>query len=174
MNFNHFVRNSVNRVTFLACLFFSILFFPSSVMAVELDQPAPDFTLKSMSGENLRLEELRGKVVLINFWASWCGPCRQEMPILDRIHQRYEPTGFSVLGVNVESDPTKARKIADRTRVKFPLVLDQKQQVSEAYNVEAMPYTVLVDRDGKVRYIHAGYKPGDEQIYINRLKKLLR
>ena len=156
-------------VTLLSCLFLS-----SKTMAVELDHPAPDFTLKSMSGENLRLAELRGKVVLINFWASWCGPCRQEMPILDRIHQRYEPTGFSVIGINVESDPTKARKIADRAGLEFPLVLDQDQQVSKAYDVQAMPYTVLVDRDGKVRYIHAGYKPGDEKKYVNRLKALLR
>jgi peroxiredoxin len=147
---------------------------PVTVQAVELNQMAPDFTLKSMSGENLRLEEFRGKVVLINFWASWCGPCRQEMPILDGIHKRYEPTGFSVLGVNVESDPKKARKIADRSGLTFPLVLDQDQSVSKAFDVKAMPYTVLVDRDGKVRYIHAGYKPGDENTYIDRLKALLR
>ncbi len=153
----------------LACFLNSV-----TVQAVELNQMAPDFTLKSMSGENLRLEEFRGKVVLINFWASWCGPCRQEMPILDGIHKRYEPTGFSVLGVNVESDPKKARKIADRSGLTFPLVLDQDQSVSKAFDVKAMPYTVLVDRDGKVRYIHAGYKPGDENTYIDRLKALLR
>ncbi len=151
-----------------------VCFTPGIVQAVELNQLAPDFTLKSMSGENLRLEEFRGKVVLINFWASWCGPCRQEMPILDRIHQRYKPTGFSVLGINVESDPRKARKIAERVGVAFPLVLDQSQTVSKAFDVQAMPYTVLLDRDGMVRYIHAGYKPGDENIYIDRLKALLR
>jgi peroxiredoxin len=78
------------------------------------------------------------------------------------------------LGVNVESDPKKARKIADRSGLTFPLVLDQDQSVSKAFDVKAMPYTVLVDRDGKVRYIHAGYKPGDENTYIDRLKALLR
>ncbi len=143
-------------------------------LAIEIGQPAPDFTLKSLQGENLRLEEYRGKVVLINFWASWCGPCRQEMPILDRIHKRYAPAGFSVLGVNVESEEKKARKVANRLNVSFPLLFDQNQQVSEAYSLESMPYTVLVDRDGQVRYIHHGYKPGDENKYINRLKQLLR
>ncbi len=142
--------------------------------AVGLDQVAPDFTLHSLSGENLRLQEFRGKVVLINFWASWCGPCRQEMPILDRIHKRYEPAGFTVLGVNVESEQDKARKIADRLGVSFPLLFDTGQQVSEDYDLKSMPYTVLVDRDGKIRYIHHGYKPGDENKYINRLKALLR
>ena len=144
------------------------------VWAVGLDQVAPDFTLRSLSGENLRLQEYRGKVVLINFWASWCGPCRQEMPILDRIHKRYEPAGFTVLGVNVEGELDKARKIADRLDVSFPLLFDDGQQVSEDYALESMPYTVLVDRDGQVRFIHHGYKPGDENKYIDRLKTLLR
>ncbi len=144
------------------------------VWAVSLDQEAPDFTLRSLSGENLRLQEYRGKVVLINFWASWCGPCRQEMPILDRIHKRYEPAGFTVLGVNVEGELDKARKIADRLDVSFPLLFDAGQQVSEDYALKSMPYTVLVDRDGQVRFIHQGYKPGDENKYIDRLKTLLR
>jgi peroxiredoxin len=142
--------------------------------AVGLDQAAPDFTLRSLSGENLRLQEYRGKVVLINFWASWCGPCRQEMPILDRIHKRYEPAGFTVLGVNVEGELDKARKIADRLDVSFPLLFDAGQQVSEDYALKSMPYTVLVDRDGQIRFIHHGYKPGDENKYIDRLKTLLR
>ena len=68
------------------------------VHAVTLADSAPDFTLKSLQGDNLRLQEYRGQVVLINFWASWCGPCRQEMPLLDRLHQRYQGTGFAVLG----------------------------------------------------------------------------
>jgi peroxiredoxin len=144
------------------------------VWAVSLDQVAPDFTLRSLSGENLRLQEYRGKVVLINFWASWCGPCRQEMPILDRIHKRYAPAGFTVLGVNVEGELDKARKIADRLDVSFPLLFDDGQQVSEDYALKSMPYTVLVDRDGQVRFIHHGYKPGDENKYIDRLKTLLR
>jgi peroxiredoxin len=146
----------------------------SVINAVELEDTVPDFTLKSMSGENLRLEEYRGKVVLINFWASWCGPCRQEMPILQKIHDRYEPLGFTVLGVNVDEKQEKARKIVERLDVDFPLLLDTDQLVSEAYDVNAMPYSVLVGRDGKINYIHRGYKPGDENQYVNRLKKLLR
>jgi peroxiredoxin len=146
----------------------------SVINAVELEDTVPDFTLKSMSGENLRLEEYRGKVVLINFWASWCGPCRQEMPILQKIHDRYEPLGFTVLGVNVDEKQEKARKIVERLDVDFPLLLDTDQLVSEAYDVNAMPYSVLVGRDGKINYIHRGYKPGDENQYVNRLKQLLR
>ena len=95
--------------------------------SVQISAPAPDFTLKSLAGSNLRLEEYRGQVVLINFWASWCGPCRQEMPILDQLHQRYEDTGFAVLGVNVEGEVEPARKVLDRTPVSFPVLIDEGQ-----------------------------------------------
>ena len=142
--------------------------------SVKLKQPAPDFTLKSLEGGNLRLEEYRGQVVLINFWASWCGPCRQEMPILDRLHQRYEDTGFAVLGVNVEGKEKPAQEIVDKTNVTFPVLIDEGQAVSELYDLEAMPSTVVVDRNGVVRYVHRGYKPGDEAKYVEVVKKLIR
>ena len=147
---------------------------PYAAHAVTAKDAAPDFTLKSMGGENLRLEEYRGQVVLINFWASWCGPCRQEMPILDRLHQRYEDTGFSVLGVNVEEDATPARKVIEKTNVTFPVLLDSEQAVSRMYDLKAMPSTVVVDRDGNVRYVHNGYKPGDEDKYVEVVKALIR
>jgi len=142
--------------------------------AVAIQDEAPDFTLKSLEGSNLRLEEYRGQVVLINFWASWCGPCRQEMPLLDRLHHRYEDTGFAVLGVNVEGEVKPAQEIVDKTNVTFPVLIDEDQKVSEMYDLEAMPSTVVVDRDGVVRYIHRGYKPGDEAKYIEIVKALIR
>ncbi len=147
---------------------------PYTAQGVSSTEAAPDFTLKSLNGENLRLEEYRGQVVLINFWASWCGPCRQEMPVLDRIHQRYEETGFSVLGVNVEEDSVAARKVAEKSEVTFPVLLDNEQLVSRLYDLKAMPSTVVVDRDGNVRYVHKGYKPGDESKYVEVVKALIR
>jgi len=151
----------------------STLLFVAQSHAVDLDNEAPDFTLKSLAGPNLRLQEQRGDVVLINFWASWCGPCRQEMPILDRLHSRYQEAGFSVFGVNVEGKRKPAEKIANKTNVTFPVLIDEGQKVSELYDLEAMPTTVVVDRNGKVRYIHRGYKPGDEAKYIDVVKQLI-
>jgi peroxiredoxin len=136
--------------------------------------PAPDFTLKSDSGDNLKLSELRGEVVLINFWASWCGPCRQEMPILSELHDRYKAMGFTVLGVNVEEDTTEARKLLKEMPVSFPVLFDNDSSVSRQYNVAAMPSTVLVDRDGNMRYLHKGYRPGLEETYIEQLRNLIR
>ena len=150
--------------------------FSSNVQAssVKLAEPAPDFTLKSLDGTNLRLEEYRGQVVLLNFWASWCGPCRQEMPVLDKLHQHYNDAGFAVLGVNVEGKEKPARKVLDKTPVTFPVLLDANQLVSKLYELEAMPSTVVIDRNGDVRYVHRGYKSGDEAKYIEIVKQLIR
>lgn len=135
---------------------------------------APDFTLKSASGENLRLSEFRGEVVMINFWASWCGPCRQEMPLLEELYTQYQPLGFTILGVNVEEDPGKARQMLAESPVSFPVLFDNTSKVSKLYDVVAMPSTVLVDRDGNIRYLHQGYKPGYEDAYQQQVRALIR
>ncbi len=144
------------------------------IWSAAVSDPAPNFTLKSLSGKNLKLSELAGNVVLINFWASWCGPCLQEMPLLNSIHKKYEPLGFTVLGVNVEEQSDKARAFLANRGVDFPILLDNKNRVSKLYDVVAMPTTVVVDRDGNMRFLHKGYKPGDEAQYRKMVKKLVR
>jgi peroxiredoxin len=150
------------------------LFLATAAQAEISQSVAPDFTLKSHSGDNLRLSELRGEVVMINFWASWCGPCRQEMPLLDELYAEYQPMGFTILGVNVEEDSSKAKALLDEIPVSFPVLFDTQSQVSKLYDVIAMPSTVLVDRDGNVRYLHHGYKPGYEQTYQEQVRALIR
>ena len=135
---------------------------------------APNFTLKSLDGANIKLSEQAGDVVMINFWASWCGPCRKEMPLLNALHKRYQPLGFTVLGVNVEQDTRLARDFLGDTPVDFPILLDAGNEVSRLYDVVAMPTTVLVDRDGNMRYLHKGYQDGDEKKYLKMVKTLIR
>ena len=137
-------------------------------------QAAPDFVLKSATGENLRLSEYRGDVVMINFWATWCGPCRQEMPLLDELYGRYQRVGFSLLGVNIDDDARRAMAMVDELGVTFPVLFDEKKEVSKLYQVEAMPVTVLLDREGTIRHVHHGYQPGYEQQYLNEIRALLR
>ena len=137
-------------------------------------QSAPDFALKSSTGANLRLSEYRGDVVMINFWATWCGPCRQEMPLLDELYTRYERVGFNLLGVNIDDDSRRAMQMVDELGVTFPVLFDARKEVSKLYNVDAMPVTVLVDREGNVRYVHQGYKPGYEDMYLDQVRSLLR
>lgn len=137
-------------------------------------QLAPDFALKSSTGENLRLSEYRGDVVMINFWATWCGPCRQEMPLLEELYARYERVGFNLLGVNIDDDVHKAMQMIDELGVSFPILFDSRKEVSKLYNIETMPVTVLVDREGRVRYVHLGYKSGYEDKYLDQIRSLLR
>ena len=137
-------------------------------------KPAPDFALKSSTGENLRLSEYRGDVVMINFWATWCGPCRQEMPLLDELYSRYERVGFNLLGVNIDDDSNRAMDMIRELGVNFPVLFDARKEVSRLYDVDAMPVTVLVDREGTVRYVHQGYKPGYEEKYLDQVRSLLR
>ena len=158
----------------IIALVFSVLAASSLASSGMEGQPAPDFALKSSTGENLRLSEYRGDVVMINFWATWCGPCRQEMPLLDELYARYERVGFNLLGVNIDDDSRRAMQMIEELGVSFPVLFDARKEVSELYNVEAMPVTVIVDREGKVRYIHHGYKPGYEDKYLDQVRSLLR
>jgi len=142
--------------------------------ALEGNGKAANFTLRDADGNNIRLSEYRGQVVLINFWASWCGPCRQEMPLLDDLHQKYEPLGFTVFGVNVEQNRDMADKVLRDIPVTFPILFDDENLVSEMYDVDAMPATLLVDRNGDIRFTHRGYKPGYEDQYEKQVRALVR
>jgi peroxiredoxin len=135
---------------------------------------APGFTLESRDGGAVSLEDLGGQVVMINFWATWCVPCRQEMPHLQALYERYNDLGFELLAVNVEDDPEGARKWLEETPVTFPVLFDANNEVSKMYKVVAMPSTVLVGRDGTMRFIHHGYKAGYEGEYQNQVRALLR
>ena len=161
------------RTAFLSLML--SVFAATGIAASDLTgQSAPDFVLKSSSGENLRLSEYRGDVVMINFWATWCGPCRQEMPLLDDLYARYGRVGFNLLGVNIDDDARRAMQMIDELGVNFPVLFDDTKEVSKLYQVEAMPVTVLVDRSGTVRHVHHGYKPGYEEKYLTEIRSLLR
>ncbi len=136
--------------------------------------PAPDFTLRTLDGRNLRLHEQRGRVVLVNFWATWCGPCRQEMPLLNQLFQKYRGSGFTLLGVNVDEDPRKAQAVASQLGLAFPVLLDADKAVSQRFELASMPSTVLIDRDGRVRYLHKGYQAGYEALYEKQIRELLK
>lgn len=126
-----------------------------------------------MKDANMRLSEHLGQVVLINFWATWCGPCRQEMPALDALYAKYQRAGLVMMGVNIDEDHTDAIEMAQTLGVSYPILFDMRKEVSRAYQLDAMPLTVLIDREGVVRYVSEGYKPGYEKRYTEKLRELL-
>jgi peroxiredoxin len=150
---------------------------PASVAHAALPpagKTAPDFAAKSDGGRNVRLSELRGQVVLINFWASWCGPCRQELPLLGKIYSQYRNAGFVLLAVNVDDDRKAAESMLKRLDLKIPTLFDGSKSVAKLYGVDTMPATLVIDRDGRVRYVHRGYLEGYERKYEQQVRELLK
>ena len=168
------MKNSILKKMIL--IGFSLVFSMTATYAAseKLSGKASNFTLKSRTGKNIKLSELRGEVVMLNFWASWCGPCRKEMPLLEKIHKKYKRLGFTLLGVNVEENTRDAKNYLKDVKVTFPILFDRTQKTSKLYNVQAMPTTILIDRNGNKRFIHKGYKAGYENDYKKQIKKLLR
>jgi peroxiredoxin len=150
------------------------LLLSAPALAGDPGGPAPQFSLASRAGQNVSLAQYKGQVVMLNFWASWCGPCRQEMPLLESIYKKYNKLGFTMLGVNVEPDTKAANDWLKQTPVSFPILYDTQSQVSKLYDVAGMPSTVIIDRAGKVRMLHRGYKPGDENEYLDSIRTLIR
>ena len=146
------------------------------VLATTSSGPAPDFQLavRGDASKSVSLSQFRGQVVMLNFWASWCGPCRQEMPLLESIYKKYNRLGFTLIGVNVEPDSNAANEWLKQTPVSFPILYDKDSKVSKMYDVAGMPSTVIIDRAGKVRVLHRGYKPGDENEYLDSIRTLVR
>ncbi|WP_285164588.1 TlpA family protein disulfide reductase [Shewanella goraebulensis] len=142
--------------------------------AVTTGQVSPDFTLKNMQGENQKLSEQRGNIILINFWASWCGPCRKEMPVLQKLQDKYQDLGVAVWGINVEQENQAGKDFLADLDLSFAIFFDETNSLSETYDVKAMPTTVMVDRDGVVRYVFLGYQDGYEKKYAAAIKKLIR
>src|SRR5690348_14747442 len=166
-------RLSAGIVATLAACAATVIALPAAV-AADPSGPAPQFTLPEKGGGQLSLAQYKGQVVMINFWASWCGPCRQEMPLLENIYKKYNKMGFTLIGVNVEPDPKAAEGFLKDTPVNFPVIYDKDSTVSKAYDVSGMPSTVIIDRKGNIRVLHRGYKPGDENEYLDSIRTLIR
>ncbi len=135
---------------------------------------APDFALRSLAGQNLRLSEYRGEVVMLSFWASWCGQCRQELPELDDLYPRYQKVGLTLLGVSIDDEKRKTEDMVRTLEVTFPVLIDERREVSRLYRVDDMPAAVLIDREGTVRYTHYGYRRNNLERYLEEIRELLR
>ncbi|MCG8538202.1 MAG: TlpA family protein disulfide reductase [Pseudomonadales bacterium] len=160
--------------TWIAACVFALSAANGFAKSSPLSGPAPDFALPAGQKKPLKLSDFKGEVVMINFWASWCGPCREEMPLIEALYQKYKKLGFVVYGVNVDTNPKDAQPLLKSSKVSFPVGYDMKSKVSELYNVDSMPSTIMVDRQGNMRFLHRGYKPGYEHDYEKQIRQLIR
>lgn len=138
---------------------------------------APDFSLpvlqNSSSGTEMTLSSMKGKVVYVDLWASWCGPCRVSLPILNGIREKYSADGFEVLAVNIDEDSMDAVDFLTKHPVSYPVLLDPESSVPSVYEPKGMPTAYLIDKNGVVRYVHASFNKGDEVEIEEKILKLL-
>jgi thiol-disulfide isomerase/thioredoxin len=145
----------------IRCLLLAILFLPALAVPAEALKPwsggaAPALDLADPEGAQHRLADYRGRVVLVNFWASWCGPCRAEMPSIERLRQAMQDRPFTVLAVNVGESPRLAREFAEQLSVHFTVLLDRDTRTTKSWGAKVLPATFLVGPDGAIRYFYYG------------------
>lgn len=143
--------------------------------ALEPGDPAPSFRAASLEGDStLALESYRGKLVYLDFWASWCAPCAASLPVLDALQREFGGRDFEVLAVNVDRDPGKAQAFLRKRPVGYPSVSDPEGELPEQFGLETMPTSYLIDREGVIRYVHRGFREGDEEVLREQIRRLLR
>jgi len=134
-------------------------------------KPAPDFILQSLGGRRISLADYRGKTAVVAFWASWCGPCRRELPILARFYrQTHKPdSGFEFLAISIDETEEPAQGAANTLKIPFPVLLDADRRIAGAYGVDKIPMLFVIDKTGKVRYSHIGFNMGLEILLAQQL-----
>ena len=154
-------------------VFVAALLFASTGAALSVGDDPPPIDMPDQHGEKVDLEELRGKVVLVDFWASWCGPCKQEMPVLEALHKKYADQGLVVVGVNIDTSAKKMRSFLRGAPVSFRIVHDPKITIAQRYEPPTMPSSYFIGRDGKLRYVHQGFRKEDAEGIEAKVKSLL-
>lgn len=150
---------SVKPFTFLMAVFLMSA-LGGCTQDPEEPRQAPSFELPSLENGTRAFSDRDGTVLIINFWASWCSPCRKEMPELDALYREYRDRGLRVWGISVDSRAEQARAFAADLDVSYPLLLDRDMRVADDYNIRAMPATVIIDAEGRLRHTQLGFKPG--------------
>lgn len=143
---------------------------------VDPPRPAPDFELRDMDDEPHALKDYRGKVVLLNFWATWCPPCRREMPSMERLYQQLDKEGFVVLAVNQWEEPDHVFAYMGQLEVfpSFPILFDPESKVSQLYDVKGLPTSFIIDREGRIVYRAIGGRAFDHPEMVRAIRELLK
>jgi peroxiredoxin len=158
----------------VAATLFALLLNADTQAPVGRGTPAPAFELPlAGGGPPLDFEQLRGKVVLLNFWATWCKPCEDEMPAMERLYRALAGSDFELVAVSVDEDEAIVNAFVDRLGLSFPILMDRSKKVAGAYQTFRFPESLLVGRDGVVLERYVGPKEWDADAYLNRIRRLL-
>jgi cytochrome c biogenesis protein CcmG, thiol:disulfide interchange protein DsbE len=160
------------RPLFLVTVF-AMVFASGIARARPAPTVAPTLELTTLDGKSVRLADFMGRVLLVDIWASWCGPCKSSFPSLDALYLELHPRGLDLLAVNVDERRHDAEEFLSHHPHQMPVVLDPKGRVPEAFGADAMPSSFLIDRSGKIRFRHAGYTPATLEVYRQEIAALL-
>ena len=157
----------------LAAVVFTLWSSEEGADLVGRGSPAPGFRLPRLEGDApLDLADLRGRVVLVNFWATWCAPCEAEMPAMERLYRRLAPEGFELVAISVDHDVEAVRSFRERLGLSFPILLDPDQQAAIRYQTFRFPESLLIGPDGVIVERYVGAKDWDAQAYVERIRRL--
>jgi peroxiredoxin len=154
------------------CLMLGLLVHASGVAALAPGAKMPEIGLAALSGKGVDVA-LTGKVVIVDFWATWCAPCRESMPELEKLYKKYAAQGLTVVGVSVDKEPGVIKPFLEKLQVTFPIVHDAAHSIADKFAPPRMPSSYVIDRKGVVRYVHGGYHPGDVAALEKELQELL-
>ncbi len=141
--------------------------------ALDAGEKLPEVGLVDLSGKRVSVAALVGKVVVVDFWASWCAPCREELPVLERLYRKYRGQGLAVVGVSVDKDLANVKSFLAKLPLSFPVVHDANHQASSRYEPPRMPSSYVIDKKGFVRFVHAGYRAADAALFEKEIASLL-
>jgi thiol-disulfide isomerase/thioredoxin len=161
MKMTHRIYKKSRAWALILCSTAALLLAGTRIVLAELIKTGQDFPDMAQTQLEGALPELKGKIILVDFWASWCGPCRVSFPYLQKISEEYQDKGVVVLGISVDDKKKDMEKFAAKFKASFPIARDAKHLLVSKVGIETMPSSVLVDRQGKVRFIHGGFH-GDE------------
>ena len=158
----------------LCALMGAVVVVPAaSAVALDAGAKMPEIGLKDLSGKNVDLASLAGKVVIIDFWATWCAPCKEELPELEKFHKKYASKGLAVLGVSIDKEAGVIKPFLDKMKITFPVVHDAGHTLAGKYSPPRMPSSYIVDKKGIVRYVHGGFRSGDAAAYEREISELI-
>lgn len=151
----------------------AMLWAPTAA-ALEPGDKAPTFSARSLDGtQTLSLGKYRGRVIYLDFWASWCGPCLKSLPLMEEMRKEFVGSDLQVLAINVDKDLGKAKKFVQKHEIGYPSAQDPEGRLPGAFEVETMPTSFIIDRNGVIRHIHKGFKPSDMEEIREQVRTLL-
>lgn len=147
------IRTAILGVLAIAIIYTIVVNVTAKEDLVEVGDEAPDFTLVDLEGNTHQLSDYRGEGVFLNFWGTWCGPCKKEMPHMEKYYNEFKDEGVNILAVNIAESDLKVQSFANTYGLTFPIVIDKTKSVRDAYNIRPLPTTLLIGPDGKVKKI---------------------